>query len=76
MMGVLAPNEGAVHIDDLDLQEFAASSIRRQASYLPAANTAFRVLEGLHRPSYAFCRHANACVDHAKMKAITLVDLC
>ena len=51
MMGVLAPNEGAVHIDDLDLQEFAASSIRRQASYLPAANTAFRVLEGLHRPS-------------------------
>jgi ATP-binding cassette, subfamily C, bacterial LapB len=49
IMGVLAPLEGAVRIDGNDISEFASSSIRRQASYLPQEGILFNgtILENI-----------------------------
>jgi len=41
IMGVLTPTEGIVRIDGHDLQDYAASSIRRQAAYLPQEGVLF-----------------------------------
>ncbi len=41
IMGVLAPSDGTVKIDGNDLQDYAASSIRRQAAYLPQEGVLF-----------------------------------
>jgi len=54
IMGVLAPTQGTVRIDGNDLQEYAASSIRHQASYLPQDGILFNgtILENItmYRP--------------------------
>jgi ATP-binding cassette, subfamily C, bacterial LapB len=49
IMGVLAPLSGAVRIDGNDISEFAPSSIRRQASYLPQEGILFNgtILENI-----------------------------
>jgi len=49
MMGVLAPTAGVVRIDGNDLQDYEASSIRRQASYLPQEGVLFNgtILENI-----------------------------
>lgn len=41
MMGVLAPSDGKVLIDDHDIAEYAPSSIRHQAAYLPQEGILF-----------------------------------
>ncbi len=41
MMGVLTPTAGSIRIDDFDLKDYAGSSIRRQASYLPQEGVLF-----------------------------------
>ncbi len=49
MMGVLTPTQGRVLIDGNDLADYAASSIRRQASYLPQEGILFNgtILENI-----------------------------
>lgn len=49
IMGVLAPTGGAVRIDGLDIGEYAPSSIRRQAAYLPQEGILFNgtILENI-----------------------------